>query len=249
MSQFFTSGGQSTRTSASASVLPMNIQDWFPLGLTGFISLLAKRLSLGNYCKKWGAASGLTEDGLLLDTVGGEAGRTWEVGVEVGEGHYSSAEATGPGQWAVTASSWCLVPLRCWDTSSWCPCWARSWDLTAFDTKSMLISGESALPLPGEMKTILITGFNMETRQLMGTTSNQLETVSHHELKSARGWRVRRNNNACNAADPGLIPGLEDPLEKEMATHSSILAWRIPWTEEPGGLHSMGSQSQIWLNN
>ena len=34
----------------------------------------------------------------------------------------------------------------------------------------------------------------------------------------------------------------EDPLEKEMATHSSILAWRIPWTEEPGGLQSMGSQ-------
>ena len=35
--------------------------------------------------------------------------------------------------------------------------------------------------------------------------------------------------------------GWEDPLEKEMATHSSILAWRIPWTEEPGGLQSMGS--------
>ena len=35
---------------------------------------------------------------------------------------------------------------------------------------------------------------------------------------------------------------LEDPLEKEMATHSSILAWRIPWTEEPGGLQSTGSQ-------
>ena len=34
----------------------------------------------------------------------------------------------------------------------------------------------------------------------------------------------------------------EDPLEKEMATHSSILAWRIPWTEEPGGLQSMGLQ-------
>ena len=34
----------------------------------------------------------------------------------------------------------------------------------------------------------------------------------------------------------------EDPLEKEKATHSSILAWRIPWTEEPGGLQSMGSQ-------
>ena len=40
------------------------------------------------------------------------------------------------------------------------------------------------------------------------------------------------------------VPSLswEDPLEKEMATYSSILAWRIPWTEEPGGLQSMGSQ-------
>ena len=36
--------------------------------------------------------------------------------------------------------------------------------------------------------------------------------------------------------------GWKDPLEKEMATHSSILAWEIPWTEEPGGLQYMGSQ-------
>ena len=36
--------------------------------------------------------------------------------------------------------------------------------------------------------------------------------------------------------------GQEDPLEKEMGTHSSILAWRIPWMEEPGGLQSTGSQ-------
>ena len=36
--------------------------------------------------------------------------------------------------------------------------------------------------------------------------------------------------------------GQEDPMEKGMATHLSILAWRIPWTEEPGGLQSMGSQ-------
>ena len=48
--------------------------------------------------------------------------------------------------------------------------------------------------------------------------------------------------SACNAGDPGLIPGGEDPLEKEVATHSGILAWEIPWTEEPGGLQSMGSQ-------
>ena len=39
-----------------------------------------------------------------------------------------------------------------------------------------------------------------------------------------------------------LSPGREDPLEKEMATHPSILAWRIPWMEEPGGLQSTGLQ-------
>ena len=42
--------------------------------------------------------------------------------------------------------------------------------------------------------------------------------------------------------------GWEDPQEKGMATHSSILAWRIPWTEEPGGLQSLGSQSQTRLS-
>ena len=41
--------------------------------------------------------------------------------------------------------------------------------------------------------------------------------------------------------------GWEDPLEKEMATHASILAWRIPWTEEPGGLHSRDAKSWIQL--
>ena len=44
--------------------------------------------------------------------------------------------------------------------------------------------------------------------------------------------------------------GQEDPLEERMATHSSILAWEIPWTEKPGGLQSMGSQkSWTWLRN
>ena len=48
--------------------------------------------------------------------------------------------------------------------------------------------------------------------------------------------------NEGDAVDMGLIPGREDPLEEEMATHSSILAWRIPWTEEPGGLQSIALQ-------
>ena len=48
--------------------------------------------------------------------------------------------------------------------------------------------------------------------------------------------------SACDAGDLGLIVGQEDPQEEEMAPYSSILAWEIPWTEEPGGLQSMGSQ-------
>ena len=47
-------------------------------------------------------------------------------------------------------------------------------------------------------------------------------------------------NHLANAGDVGSIPSWEDPLEKEMAAHSSVLAWRTPWTEEPDGLQSVG---------
>ena len=50
--------------------------------------------------------------------------------------------------------------------------------------------------------------------------------------------------STCNAGDAVLSLGQENPLEKGLGTHSSILAWRIPWTEEPGNLQSIGSQSQ-----
>ena len=49
-------------------------------------------------------------------------------------------------------------------------------------------------------------------------------------------------NPLASAGDMDLPPGWEDPLEKELETHSSVLAWKIPWTEEPGQLQSMGSQ-------
>ena len=48
--------------------------------------------------------------------------------------------------------------------------------------------------------------------------------------------------NAGDARDAGSILVWKDPLEEEMATHSCILAWKIPWTEEPGRLNSMGLQ-------
>ena len=72
-------------------------------------------------------------------------------------------------------------------------------------------------------------------------------------------WWLSRKESTCNAGDTrdvSLIPGLgslqvqslglEDPLEKEMATHSSILAWKIPWTEEPGGLRSQRLSPGGW---
>ena len=49
-------------------------------------------------------------------------------------------------------------------------------------------------------------------------------------------------NSLAMQETPVRFLGQEDPLEEEMVTHSSILAWRIPWTEKPGRLHSMGSQ-------
>ena len=56
------------------------------------------------------------------------------------------------------------------------------------------------------------------------------------------GWWFRGKESTSYAGELGLILDQEDHLEKEMATYSSILAWEIPWTEEPGELQSMGSQ-------
>ena len=60
-------------------------------------------------------------------------------------------------------------------------------------------------------------------------------------FKGFPGGSVSKES-ACIAGDPDSILEWENPLEKEMATYSSILAWKIPWTDKPGGLQSMGSQ-------
>ena len=67
--------------------------------------------------------------------------------------------------------------------------------------------------------------------------------VASVALTSFAGGSVVKNPpaSAGDVRDTGLIPGLEDPLEEGMATHPSVLSCRIPWTEEPGGLQSMGS--------
>ena len=53
---------------------------------------------------------------------------------------------------------------------------------------------------------------------------------------------LRGKESACNAGNLGLAPGSGSSTGEKTGNHSGILAWRIPWTEEPGGLQSMGSQ-------
>ena len=67
-------------------------------------------------------------------------------------------------------------------------------------------------------------------------------------IKMGLPWWLSGKKFTCSAADLGSIPGSGNPLEECMATHSSILAWRIASTEEPGGLQSVGSQSRTRLN-
>ena len=55
-------------------------------------------------------------------------------------------------------------------------------------------------------------------------------------------WLSDKEKSACNTGDAGRIPGSGISPGEEMATHSSILAWKVQWTEEPGGLQSLGSQ-------
>ena len=98
-------------------------------------------------------------------------------------------------------------------------------------------------PLPMELECITLLSDDKST-----------ELISHHQLEELRKSQketphVRaslvaqlvKNLPAMQETRVRAL-GWEDPLEKEMATRSSILAWRIPWTEEPGGLQSMGSQ-------
>ena len=70
----------------------------------------------------------------------------------------------------------------------------------------------------------------------------QMNTHENRDKLRFRGFTggLMIKDLPANAGGVGSILGQDDPLEDEMATHSSILAWRIPWTEEPGGLQSMG---------
>ena len=85
------------------------------------------------------------------------------------------------------------------------------------------------------------------------TQPTELDTTERLHLSKLRASLVAQLvKNLPAVQETGVWSlGQEDPPEKEMATHSSILAWKIPWTEEPGGLQSMGSQrvGYDWVTN
>ena len=93
---------------------------------------------------------------------------------------------------------------------------------------------------------------------LQYSSQNVYTEPNHGEMRQNLDWGILQTppgfpggsdgkESACNAEDWGSTwvqsLGQEDPLEKGMATHCSLLGWRIPWTEEPGGLQSIGLQS------
>ena len=91
--------------------------------------------------------------------------------------------------------------------------------------------------LPGEFqRQISLEGYSLEGHKVWNMTE-QL-TLSLGLRGGAIGKEPACQFRNRNFRDVGSIPGQEDPLEEEMATHSSILAWRTPWTEESGELQS-----------
>ena len=96
-----------------------------------------------------------------------------------------------------------------------------------------------------------LIGDDSPVASLVRMMTNMPRTKKLPLLSMGLPWWFNGKESACNAGDLGLMPGLGRSLEKGMATHSSILAWRIPWTAEPGGLQSMGSQrvGHDWVTN
>ena len=122
------------------------------------------------------------------------------------------------------------------------PWWSRIWDHA--------LCWFLSLYLIFLMEVYCKSQYNISFRdhafQYLGKCNEWMSKWMTNELNYSRpylfpsGWEGKES--ACNAGDQVRCLGQEDLLKKVMATHSNILAWRIPWTEEPGGLQSMGLQ-------
>ena len=199
MSQLFASGGQSIGASASASVLPMNIQGWFPLRLTGLISLLSKGLTRV-FSKGPENLSGVrrrdsekTVESMLVASCKSE---------ELQEGAPEGKNWKDNTQW-LTNERHDIEKL-----------WTRMWFREGNGTPLQYSCLEN--PMDG------------------GAWKAAVQAIAE-----GRTWLSDFTFTFHFHA-----------LEKEIATHSSVLAWRIPGTGEPGGLLSMGSHrvGHDWSN-
>ena len=82
-----------------------------------------------------------------------------------------------------------------------------------------------------------------DEQKMFRITSHQLNASQNHKISfHDLPWWLSSEESTCNAGDTGSVPWLGRSPGGGLVTHSSILAWRIPGTEEPGGLQSIGSQ-------
>ena len=95
------------------------------------------------------------------------------------------------------------------------------------------VSGDLKLPHPGPAALEASTNGNKEQQERRAKWK-----LSSPPAFQGLPWRLSDKASACNVGDVCSILGSGRSLENKMATHSSILAWRIPWAEEPGGPHS-----------
>jgi len=208
MSQFFTSGGQSIGVSASASVIPMNIQDWFPLGWTGLIFLQSKGLSRVFSTPQFKSINSSVLSFLYGPTLT-SIHDYWNAG--------------NP-----TSIPWLRRFL-----------WRREWQPTPVEETVGLQAME--LQWVGHnWATSTFTFIPDLLNQKLREEARNLCFINPSWDSSLVAQKVKRLPTMWETRIQSL--GREDLLEKEMATHSSTLAWKIPWTEEPSGLQSMGSQ-------
>ena len=137
-------------------------------------------------------------------------------------------------KWSRSVVSDSLRPHRLYPTRLPCP-----WDFPGISTGvdcHFLLQG--IFPTQGSNQRLRIAG------RPFTVWATRERTLQKEVLPIDPGW-LSGNESACNTGDvrhKGLIPGWKDSLEEGMATHSSILAWRILWTEEPGGLQFIGLQ-------
>ena len=205
VSRLFTSGGQNIGASASVSIPPMNIQDWFPLGLTGLISLQSKGLSR------------------VFSTV-----------------QKHQFFSTQPSLWASShIHTWLLDSLVAQMVKN-LPLMQETW-VQSLGWEDPLEEGMAThfsilawrTPWTEEPGGLQSMGSQRVGHDWM--TKNNMRKLSEDLFRASLVAQLVKNLPAMREIWVRSL-GWEDPLEKGTVTHSSILAWRIPWTVWPMGL-------------